>query len=609
MEGMEPNDTRPPTAPLAAPRSAGGILRVNVADRLDEIARAMPQALAIAEPTRRVTGGKRVYRTVTFRELAEDVNRIAQSLVARGLRPGMRLALMVPPSIDFITLVFALVKSGAVQILIDPGMGKRNLVSCLSEAEPEGFVAVPLAQAIRSALWRRFPKATFNVTVGRRIWRGGVTLDELRNISPSRQAGVGAPCDAHATIAASVNTSGDDPAAIIFTSGSTGPAKGVLYRHGNFDQQVAEIQSTYGIGRGEVDLPCFPLFGLFNAAMGVTTVLPRMNFSRPATVDPKKIIEAIEQWKVTQSFASPAVWSRVGPYCQQRGLRLKSVRRVMSAGAPVPARVLSSIRAVIATEGEVHTPYGATEALPVATIAASEVLGETWRLTEQGLGVCVGRRFPGIELRVIRIVDGPIRTINEAESLPTGSIGELIVRGKVVTTEYATRRDTNALAKILDCGDLSPLSFSNWHRMGDCGYLDEQERFWFCGRLSQRVVTRQRTLFTVPIEAQFNRSPTVSRSALVAIGPAGQQQPAIVLELNPGFNARRLGNGDCEALASEFGATVQRTGVRHLLVYPSHLPVDTRHNAKIFREQLAVWATRQLQRQRSPRCIVLRDVS
>jgi acyl-CoA synthetase (AMP-forming)/AMP-acid ligase II len=379
------------------------------------------------------------------------------------------------------------------------------------------------------------------------------------------------------------------------------------------------------------------LFGLFNAAMGVTTVLPRMDFSRPATVDPRNIVDAIYQWNVTHSLGSPADWNRVGPYCQEHGLRLRSLRRVMSAGAPVPAGVLSSMRAVIHPAGEVHTPYGATESLPVATIAASEVLTETWPLTEQGRGVCVGRRFPGIEWRVVQVVDGPIPTIDDAESLPTGVIGELIVRGPVVTTEYAMRRDANALVKILECGpgaaespfSVSPLPASQrslkskavmdyrtpqdaaapfWHRMGDCGYLDEHERFWFCGRLSQRVVAGECTMYTIPTEAQFNRSSLVSKSALVGIGPRGQQQPAIVLELNRDGIRRGLREPERQRLASEMRATMQESGVRHLLVYPRELPVDIRHNAKIFREQLAVWAARQLKRRRPSRSVVLRDV-
>jgi acyl-CoA synthetase (AMP-forming)/AMP-acid ligase II len=555
-----------------------GVELLNVADRLDEFAHTMPQAIAIAEPTRRIANGRRSYRTVTFKELRDDVDDVARGLVASGLQPGMRLALFVPPSIDFVTLVFALLKSGGVQVLIDPGIGPRNLLGCLADAEPRGFVAVPAMQAIRSLLRRSFSQATLNVTVSRRVWWNGVTLDELRQ--RGRRQTVELP-----------TTSTSDPAAIIFTSGSTGPPKGVLYCHGNFDRQVTEIRDLYGIEPGEIDLPCFPLFGLFNAAMGVTTVLPRINFSRPSMVDPQNIVEAINQWQVTQSFASPAVWNRVGRFCHENGIRLPSLRRVMSAGAPVAAPVLASMKAVIHSDGDVHTPYGATEALPVATIAASEVLAQTWPLTEKGRGVCVGRRFPGIDWRIVRILDGPIQSIGDTQELPPGEIGELIVCGPVVTTQYATRREANRAAKIHDDG----VGFSFWHRMGDCGYLDEDGRFWFCGRVAHRVVTEAGPMYSVPCEEVFNRHPGVFRSALVGVGPVNDQVPVIIVEPKPQTRPQR--RRERQRLFDELGALAatnpQTATIRHFLIHPA-MPVDVRHNAKICREQLAPWAEKQL---------------
>jgi acyl-CoA synthetase (AMP-forming)/AMP-acid ligase II len=304
---------------------------------------------------------------------------------------------------------------------------------------------------------------------------------------------------------------------------------------------------------------------------------------------------------VTQSFASPAVWNRVGPYCEQHGLRLKSLRRVMSAGAPVPARVLKSMRAVIHPAGEVHTPYGATEALPVATISSSEVLNETWSLTEQGRGICVGRRFPGIDWRVIRIVDGPIHSIGRAEDLPAGEIGELIVRGPVVTSEYVTRRETNALAKIAGPevlhGEKGALF---WHRMGDCGYFDDQERFWFCGRVAHRVLTCAGPMYTIQCEAIFNRHPAVFRSALVGVGPKSDQSPVMIVELNRDVGPRR--GRDCAGLIMELRkrakANPLTAAIEDFLIHPS-MPVDIRHNAKIFREKLAIWAQSRLRKRMS----------
>jgi acyl-CoA synthetase (AMP-forming)/AMP-acid ligase II len=544
--------------------------RTNVADRLSAMARLQPNAAAIAEPVRSGTGRNR-YRTVSFAELEADTNRIASGLVAHGVRPGMRIALLVRPGIDFVACVFGLLKTGAVQILIDPGMGKRNLLRCLAEAEPEGFVAISPVHAVLSLVGRRFPKADLRVTVGRRWFWGGPTLDQLRRTSSPQFE----PAD----------TKASDPASIIFTTGSTGPPKGVLYHHEVFDRQAAEIQARYGIQAGEVDLPGFPLFGLFNAAMGVTTIIPEMDPSRPAQLDPEKFVAAIHDWNVTQSFGSPAIWNRVGRYCEARNIRLPTLRRVLSAGAPVPPHVLERMKACMADGGEMFTPYGATEALPVASISSNEVLGETAAKSKTGAGVCVGSRFSGIEWKVIRIVDGPIPTRAEIEELPSGEIGELIVTGAVVTHKYVTRPDANPLAKI-DDGDRI------WHRMGDVGYFDEQQRFWYCGRMAHRVQTASGTLFTEPCEGIFNMHPAVYRSALVGVGPPGQQTPVMVVELWPekrGADRSRM----LEELRS-LGNSNPITSEIELFLFHSAMPVDIRHNAKIFREKLAVWAGQKL---------------
>ncbi|MEN6496470.1 MAG: fatty acid CoA ligase family protein, partial [Thermoguttaceae bacterium] len=543
---------------------------VNVAARLIATAQKMPEAVAVVQPLGYDRQGKRQYRHVTFRELDARSNRIARGLRAMGVVPGTRLALLVPPSVEFVALVFGLFKAGAVSILIDPGMGRRNLIRCLSEAEPEGFVAIPLAHAIRTLLRGRFPLARLNVTVGRRWFWGGPTLGEL----------LGQP-DCESQLAA---TAEDDPAAIIFTTGSTGAPKGVLYRHGAFDAQVDEIRDFYGIQPGEIDLSCFPLFGLFNGAMGVTAVIPDMDPSRPAKVDPRKIIEAVRDWQVTQSFGSPAIWNRVGQYCQDHGERLPTLRRVLSAGAPVPAHVLERMKGCIHPEGEVHTPYGATESLPVASIAAAEVLGETIAKTRDGGGVCVGRKFPGIDWKVIRIVDGPIATLSEAEALPDGEIGELIVHGRVVTRRYVTRTETNALAKVADGAEV-------WHRMGDVGYFDAQGRFWFCGRMAHRVLTAHGPLYTIPCEAIVNQHPAIFRSALVGVGEPGRQRPVLIVEpwkgqMPPDAQAQGVLLAEVRQLAKRHPLTA---AIDDFLLHPA-FPVDIRHNAKIFREKLAVWA-------------------
>lgn len=552
----------------------------NIASTLRVTAGRFPDQPAIIVPSQQVASG---VPQITFRELDELADRLALGFERMGIKHGHRLVLMVHPGIEFIALTFALFRVGAVVVLIDPGMGPRRVFRCLDQVEPDGFVAVPLVQALRILSAWRFGSARFNVTVGARWFWGGETYGSLKateypgvgtdsnRIGPPGSPGQKAP------------TRATDAAAIIFTSGSTGPAKGVVYEHGMFAAQVVALRDYYCIEPGGSDLPGLPLFALFNTAMGVTTVVPDMDPTRPAQVDPQRIVAVLHTWNVTQGFGSPAIWNRVGRYCEARKIVLPALKRVFSAGAPVPVDVLARMKGTLVGAGaEMHTPYGATEALPVASITATEVLSRTAEKTSQGAGTCVGLPLPTIRLKIIEMTDGPIADLADVRELPVGEIGEIIVQGDVVTREYFRRPEATAKAKILDGN-------SFWHRMGDVGYLDESGSLWFCGRKSQIVETVSGRMYTDCVEPIFNAHPCIARCALVGVGPKPRQTPVIVAEL-------ASGNLDSVLVQElrEFALRHDHTSrIERFLSYRGSLPVDVRHNTKINREQLAEWAERQ----------------
>lgn len=560
-------------------------LNHNVAQRLAEMAVQRPDEIAIAAPLgSHKLGSRRPYHQITFEQLDQQSSAIAAGLLQRGLKPGDRIAMLIPFNAEFITVVFALLKAGAAIVLIDPGMGRKHLVRCLQEAEPDGFVGTPLVHAIRGALSRRFPKAKMFITTKRQWgWPRFPTLDELRQ-TPSADF-------------TSYRAKLDDLAAIIFTTGSTGPPKGVRYTHRMFNRQIDQIVEHYQIQPGGKDLSGFPLFGLFNAVMGTTTIIPDMNPTKPASVDPPRLIDAMDQWGINQSFGSPALWTAVGRYCEKTGRKMPSLKRVLSAGAPVPPRVLAWIRSAMAEDGVVFTPYGATEALPVASIESREVLEETAALSMKGAGTCVGKPFSGIQWKVIEIEDGPAHSMGDIRELASGEIGELMVAGDVVSQHYETRQDQNAFHKVFD-GE------RYWHRMGDIGYLDSQGRFWFCGRKTHRVQTTRGVLYTIPCEAVFNTHRSVHRTALVGFGECGKQTAALVIETwgNSKQKDRTHAIPDEQLIEElqEIGRSHEHTKtIEHFLIYPGPLPTDIRHNAKIFREKLGPWAQQQVMKRKS----------
>jgi acyl-CoA synthetase (AMP-forming)/AMP-acid ligase II len=547
----------------------------NIAGHLADMARLQPSRPAVICAYGRDDNGAVAYQQLSFRELEAASNRLACGLDDAGIRRGVRTVLMVPPGLDFFALSFALFKTGAVPVLIDPGIGMRNLDACLAHAQPEAFIGIPKAHAARVALgWARNSIRT-NVTVGAKWFWGGHTLRELRERIPASQRYT------------AVEPSPDETAALLFTSGSTGAPKAAVYTHEIFGAQVAHIRRLYGIEPGELDLATFPLFALFGPALGMTAVVPEMDPTRPANVDPANIVSAIEKFGITNLFGSPALIDRVGRHGEANGIKLPTLRRAISAGAPVPARTLARFAAMLRPGAQVFTPYGATECLPVASIGSDEVLGETRHRTDQGAGICIGRPVPGLTAKIIRITDEAIAKWDDALESPAREVGEIAVKATHATRAYFNLPAATALAKIQD-----PINGGFYHRMGDVGYFDERGRLWFCGRKAHRVVTPQGTRFTVPCEGVFNRNPRVFRTALVGVRRNDATEPVLCVELEAGAGSisKEIIRAELRELGSQNECTRQ---IQTILFHPA-FPVDVRHNAKIFRDKLAVWASRQL---------------
>ena len=543
----------------------------NIAAALPKMALLQPETLAVVFPNGLDGNGNRAYSRLTYQQLDEQSDVIARGFRAAGLSRGMRTVLMVKPSLEFFSLTFALFKAGIVPVMIDPGLGVKQLKTCLAEAAPEAFIGIPTAHAARMLLgWGRHTIRHL-ITVGTRWCWGGTTLAKVAALGK----GSGPFLE---------DTRAEETAAILFTSGSTGTAKGVVYTHGNFVAQVELIRETYGIQPGEIDLPTFPLFALFDPALGMTTIVPDMDFTRPAEVDPVKIKNAIDDWRVTNVFASPALLSTVGRHGVKHKLQWPTVKRILSAGAPVPAATLERMHQMLSPEAQIFTPYGATEVLPVSSISSREVLSSTRELTDRGSGVCVGRVVVPNDVRIIEIVDEALSDWSQVKEMPVGEIGEITVAGPTVTATYFGRPNATELAKVDRDG-------TTVHRMGDVGYFDSLGRLWFCGRKSHRVVLADRTLFSAPVEEIFNTHPAVFRSALVSAVVGDARVPVLCIELDHEAHAEnKLTEQDLFESLKAMGAKFAPTrGITHFLIHPG-FPVDIRHNAKIGREKLAVWA-------------------
>ena len=544
----------------------------NIAAALPRLARERPDQVAMRCPGRRPWSGLARYEVaITYAQLDARSDAIAAGLATRGIVRGTRTVVMVRPTPEFFLLMFALFKAGAVPVLVDPGIDRRALKQCLDEAKPEAFIGIPLAMLARALLgWAK--SARVRITTGRRAWLADATLGEVE-----RDGANAGPQLA--------DTAPDDVAGLLFTSGSTGVPKGVVYRHRHFVAQIEMLRTAFGIEPGGIDLPTFPPFALFDPALGLTSIIPDMDPTRPAKADPRKLHAAIKRFGVTQLFGSPALMRVLA----EHGEPLPKVRRVTSAGAPVPPDVVAKMLALLPPDAQLWTPYGATECLPVAVIEGRELLTLRER-TETGSGTCVGRPVAQNTVRIIRIDDGPIADWDDALLVGAGQVGEITVAGPSATDAYFNRDAQTALAKIRE--RLPDGGERIVHRMGDLGWFDGEGRLWFCGRKSQRVVVdASTTLCTEQVEPVFNAHPWVKRTALVGVGPKSAQTAVLCYEA-----ADRISTGifdipdELRHLGEGFVHTAK---IAAFMRYPKPFPVDIRHNAKIGREALAAWAALQ----------------
>jgi acyl-CoA synthetase (AMP-forming)/AMP-acid ligase II len=380
-------------------------------------------------------------------------------------------------------------------------------------------------------------------------------------------------------------------ALIAFTSGATGTPKGVIFTNEMLEEQLRTIRDVLGQEAGGSDLTLLPIFSLYNVALGVTSVFPIMPVGKPLALDPAHVVKLISDVGIQSSFGSPTLWNKIAEYVVRTGGTLPTIKRVFMAGAAVPRTTLDLVKRVI-PNGESATPYGATEALPVTYITAEQLESVIRQPAVTGeVGTLVGKAVPGVEILIVESSNDVLKTAAELKPLPVGRIGEVLVRGRGVSPEYLHRPDANRLGKVLDGANF-------WHRIGDLGYLDASGYLYYCGRKSHSLYTAARAFHSVPIEEIFNAMKAVRRTALVLL--KNGTEPGLVVEPKPEFWPET--EQQKESFLEELRATAANSEltreIKHFFFHRS-FPVDARHNAKIFRDQLSEWADKLLAMKRA----------
>jgi acyl-CoA synthetase (AMP-forming)/AMP-acid ligase II/pimeloyl-ACP methyl ester carboxylesterase len=487
--------------------------------------------------------------TVSHAVFAERVGRAVAGLRAAGVEPGDRVAVLVPPSVDLLAVIYACWRIGAVTVVADRGLGLRGLGAAVRSARVRHVVGPRQALAASRTL-RWAPRANT------------ISLRSLRGAPPSALADPADP--------ALPSPGPDMPAAVVFTSGATGPAKGVRYTHRQLCAQRDAIRSVYDIQPTDRFVAAFAPFAVFGPALGIVTGLADMDVTAPATLTASALEDACRRIEATMVFAAPAALANVLRTATGPTPATAAVRLVLSAGAPVPMATLEAM-ATRCPNASLHTPYGMTEVLPVA----DESLVQR-RAVGRGRGVCVGHPVHGCDVRIV-----PMDPDDGLHVLHTGGTGEVLVRAPWMSTGYDRLFLTEQRARPVIDG-------AEWHRTGDVGHLDASGNLWIEGRVVHVIRTAAGPVTPVPLEVAVEALPGVRRAAAVGVGPAGVQQVVIVLEPE---------DGDEGEASGELADAVRRSVAPHSVSavwMVGDLPVDIRHNSKIDRAAVAARMERVL---------------
>ena len=483
--------------------------------------------------------------SLAFATLARRIDGVAAELARQGLEHGDHVAMLTPPGVDLAAVVYGVWRAGGVTVIADRGLGLRGLGRAVQSTRPRWVIGPK--QALAAATTMRWAPRARRIDVHDLIEAADTTTTE-----PPPEPDP------------------DDHAAVLFTSGATGPPKGVRYRHRQLVAQRDALARTYSITRTDRLVAAFAPFALYGPALGITTALPACDVTKPARLTAAMLDAACSRVGATLAFASPSALANVvatDAGVQRPGLR--GLRLVLSAGAPVPSETLQAV-AALAPAAELHTPYGMTEVLPVADIELSSIIEA--ELADPAGGVCVGRPVVGADVRIAALGFDPDVV---PDPLAPMSVGEILIRAPWVSEGYLGKWATQRAARP---------GAGRWHRSGDVGHVDADGRLWVEGRAMHVIQAVSGPITPVPVERAAERALGVGRSAAVGVGPLGSQQLVVVVE-QPGV--------DDGPASPEVADRVRRSIERPVAAVLSvaALPVDIRHNAKIDRAAVAVWAS------------------
>jgi acyl-CoA synthetase (AMP-forming)/AMP-acid ligase II len=408
-------------------------------------------------------------RRLTFGELDERSSRVANGLLAAGVEPGDRVAILCPNCCEFFDVIFGVSKAAATLVALNWRLAAPELAAILADAQPSAVIAHPdFAHLLPDdGAWR-------TVTLGEEFeaWMGEQSAaDPLVPADP------------------------DDVMLVLYSSGTTGLPKGIMLTNRNLSYIEVMATQLFRMEPNSVHLIVAPLFHIGGAGTGLTTTMlgGRTVILREVKAD--EVLETIERERVTHAFFVPAVIQRLieSPDAQKRDL--SSLKYIAYGAAPMTESLLT--KAIETLGCGFIGCYGMTEtAGTVIALPPEEHVAEG---PDARLLRSVGRELPW---HTVRVTD--LETLEEAEP---GKVGEIWVRSGMNMKGYFNQPEATA-STLVDGG---------WVRTGDGAYRDEAGYFFLADRIKDMIISGGENVYPAEVENVLASHPDVGEVAVIGV--------------------------------------------------------------------------------------------
>jgi len=436
-------------------------------------------------------------RETSYAALDRGASRVANALVAAGVRPGDRVCVADKGHDAFFELLFGIAKAGAVFTPVNWRLAPPELAYVIRDAgAPVLVVGHEFAEAVASVEGQ---------------------LGKVRTIlrfgsGPERWPAYESWRDAAADTDPRRDGAEDDTAWQLYTSGTTGHPKGAEITHRNlFTTMEAGLQGFGGLAAGGVGLICMPLYHIGGAGYALCLFHAGMTLVVQRQFEPGETLRLLSQERVNHAFLVPAMLNFLLQHPDCARSDFSQLRTILYGASPIPEELL---RQAIARFGcDFVQAYGLTETTGAVVLLSSE----EHRAGGDRLRSC-GKPTFGTELRV---VDG------EGRECATREVGEIVVRGPAVMKGYWNLPDATRGA-IRD----------GWFHTGDAGYFDEQGFLYIHDRVKDMIVSGGENIYPAEVESVLFAHPAVADAAVIGV-PDSRWGEAVkgVVVLHPGASA------------------------------------------------------------------------